>query len=43
MDQGPPHKARHSEANRKEIGENPRGQRYSGKVPEQRTSIVYAL
>ena len=50
MDQGPPHKTRHTETNRKETGGNPCGHRHRGKVPEHntkslwlnRTPIVYA-
>ena len=35
MDQGPPHKTRYTETNRKESGEKPQAHGHRGKFPEQ--------
>jgi hypothetical protein len=37
-DQGPPHKTRYTEMNRKERGEKPQINGYRGKFPEQNTN-----
>ena len=40
MDQGPPHKTRHTKINRKEIGEDSWGHWLSRKLPEQNTNSL---
>ena len=40
MDQGPPHKTRHTETIRKETWEDPGGLGHRGKVPEQNTNSL---
>jgi hypothetical protein len=38
LDQGPSHKTRYTETNRRESGEEPRTHGYRGKFPEQNTN-----
>jgi hypothetical protein len=40
VDQGPAHKTRYTETNRKESGEEPRAHRHRGKFPEQNTNSL---
>ena len=40
MDQGPPHKTRYTETNRKESGEEPQGHGHRGKFPEENTNSL---
>jgi hypothetical protein len=42
VDQGPPHKTRYTDANRRESGEEPQTHGHKGNFPD-RTSMVYAL
>ena len=40
LDQGPPHKTRYTETNRKESGEEPGAHGYRGDFPEQDTNSL---
>ena len=43
VDQGPPHKTRYTEANRKVSGKEPQGHGHRGICPEQNTNSRYSL
>ena len=40
MDQGPPHKTRYTETNKKESGEEPQADRHRGNFPKQNTNSL---
>jgi hypothetical protein len=40
VDQGPPHKTRYTETNRKESGEEPQAHGHKGNFPEQNTNSL---